>query len=325
MSQQPTNPTSDPLSVLYGPTSSAYNFESLRYPENLDHEAFNGHYINFYINIQKGSKFYSDSKYNYTPAPGAGGGSYTVLDSDRVSGNGGNVILPGTWFEMNIGKTFHNRLNMAISLYMPDSVGFSHQIQYGTTSVAEFGNSLIKAYNNEKDAAKTRSTASDIIKGFAKRAIQTVGAVVNSELFNIAKGIGGVVGGAINPQLLVLFRGVSFRHFQFDFVFTPRDEIEAASVRNIIKAFRFHAYPEIAFDLGVFYLSPSTFDIEFIHKNKRNTNVSMIKTCVLTSYAVDYSPYGWSCHRDGMPVQTTLSLQFQETEVITKEAVKEGY
>lgn len=316
-----------PLQELYVP-DPRYDFTSLRYPDNLDHISQNGHYINFYVNVNKVSKYYSDPTYSYTPAPGAGGGSYFRIDG---ASNGGNVIGNGS-LRVSLGQKVNQRINQAISLYMPDSLGFSHTIQYGTTSVAEFGRSLMKAIGNEKNAAQTRSTASGVVQGAYQRAVQTVGAVagkvndiLNSEWYKMGKDIGGILGGAINPQLLVLFRGVSFRNFQFDFTFTPRNESEAASVRNIIKAFRFHAYPEIATDLGVFYIAPSTFDIEFIHKNKRNTNISMIKTCVLTGYAVDYAPYGFAAHTDGMPVQTTLSLTFQETEIITKAQVEAGF
>jgi hypothetical protein len=320
MSQLPSIPIPSPLNQLYVP-DPRYNYTNLRFPENLDHIALNGHYINFYINVHTSSKYYKDPNYTYTPAPGAGGGSYFAIPN---AGNGGNVIGgPGLGF--SISNKMNQRINQAISLYVPDSVGFSHQIQYGVTSLMEFGKTLMKAAANEKNAAGTRSAAQNVMQKMAMRAIQNVGSVVNSDILTAAKDVAGVMGYAINPQLLVLFRGISFRHFQFDFVFSPRNENEAASVRNIIKAFRFHSSPEIATDLGVFYIAPSTFDIEFLHKSHRNTNVNMIKTCVLTNYSVDYAPYGWSTHIDGMPIQTTLSLQFQETEIVVKSDIELGY
>ena len=62
-----------------------------------------------------------------------------------------------------------------------------------------------------------------------------------------------------------------------------------------------------------------------MYKGKRNENIFQINTCVLTKLSVDYAPAGWSTYTDGMPVQTTLSMQFKEMEILTKEKVNQGY
>ena len=305
-----------PLQELSDIGDPRYSFSSLMYPSDLGHAAFNGHYMNFYINVHTSSQYLTGKMYNYTPAPGASGGSYMVIDNP-LRPPGGNKL-----FGFSLNNLMQKRINQAISLYMPDSMGFQHQLQYGSESIMDFGKTLFKNMTNQMNAASTRSGA-DMARGFGSVA-RTVGSVVNN-LVTPAETTGRALGYMINPQLLVLFRGIDFRHFQFDFVFTPRDPQEAANIRNIIKAFRFHAAPEIKTDLEIYYVAPSTFDIEICYKNKENLNVSKISTCVLTNYSVDYSPYGWSTYVGGHPCQITLSLLFMETSIIDKRMVEKGY
>ena len=57
-------------------------------------------------------------------------------------------------------------------------------------------------------------------------------------------------------------------------------------------------------------------------KNKPNPNIPTIGRCILESIDVNYAPNGWSTYQDGYPVQTRLTLQFKETEMVTKEHFK---
>ena len=47
-----------------------------------------------------------------------------------------------------------------------------------------------------------------------------------------------------------------------------------------------------------------------------------VGNCVLEDVSVDYAPNGWAAYNDGYPVQTRLTLQFKETTMITKDAIK---
>ena len=124
---------------------------------------------------------------------------------------------------------------------------------------------------------------------------------------------------------------MNFRTFQFTFTFTPKNQAEARSVRDIIQQFRMHAAPQIDDSGGGrYFIVPSIFNIEymFAHSNMggRNANLHKFAPCVLKTIHVDYSQdVGWITHDDGMPVKTVLVLQFQETEILTKEKINEGY
>ena len=39
---------------------------------------------------------------------------------------------------------------------------------------------------------------------------------------------------------------------------------------------------------------------------------------------VDYTPNGWSTTNDGSPVQTTLSISFQEIEILDRDKLVKG-
>jgi hypothetical protein len=134
-------------------------------------------------------------------------------------------------------------------------------------------------------------------------------------------------GNALNPQLQVLFKGTDMRQFQFDFLFAPFSPDEAKNVMEIIKTFKFHQAPEVnSSGMGRYFIPPSEFDIDFLLNGQINTKVHQIGTCVLTNLNVDYAPNGWATFSDGTPTHIKLTLQFMETEIVTKERVdKDNY
>lgn len=53
-----------------------------------------------------------------------------------------------------------------------------------------------------------------------------------------------------------------------------------------------------------------------------NAKVFKVGDCVLKNVAVDYTPNGWATYGDGYPIQTRLTLQFQEMDIVTKKRIK---
>ena len=82
---------------------------------------------------------------------------------------------------------------------------------------------------------------------------------------------------------------------------------------------------------------PATFDIHYMYQQAEanvphdwrtateNQYFNKIATCVLESCNVDYTSEGVRTFRDGSPTVITMRLQFQETEMITKELIDQGY
>jgi hypothetical protein len=114
-------------------------------------------------------------------------------------------------------------------------------------------------------------------------------------------------------------------------MFYPRSQTEAKAVMKIIKKLNFHQAPEIANNAGGrFLVPPSEFDIQFLYNGFENPNIPKVSTCVLETIDVDYAPNGFSAYEvpgtgpateggTGMPTAIRMSLQFKETQIVTKE------
>ena len=52
---------------------------------------------------------------------------------------------------------------------------------------------------------------------------------------------------------------------------------------------------------------------------------SIVLLQALKNVDVNYAPNGWSAYRDGAPVQTTLTLGFEEIVLIDRDKVEQGF
>lgn len=189
-----------------------------------------------------------------------------------------------------------------ISLYIPDTMAFTYNASYGQLSLVD---------------------AASQIPG-AGKAVGAIASIVNSGPGRLlAKGAGF----AFNPQQQLLFDGIDFRTYQMAFTFTPYSKKEAETVAKIVKMIKTHAAPRLAEGTaGMFFVPPSTFNLDFLFNGKKNQNVGRVAESVIESIDVNYSPNGFSTFGDGAPVQTTLTINFKEIELITREKIeKEGY
>ena len=75
----------------------------------------------------------------------------------------------------------------------------------------------------------------------------------------------------------------------------------------------------------MFFKAPAVFDIDFQFNGVENTNVPKFKTSVIKNVDVNYAPNGWSTHSDGSPVQTILTLDFQEIYLVDRKDIQGGY
>jgi hypothetical protein len=191
----------------------------------------------------------------------------------------------------------------AISLYIPDTMAFTYSAQYGQLSLVD--------------------AASQLPKVLGGKAVGAVASIINSGPGRLlAKGAGF----AFNPQQQLLFDGIDFRTYQMAFTFTPYSKKEAETVGKIIRLLKMHAAPRLAEgSAGMFFVPPSTFNLEFLFNGKENPNVGKVAESVIESIDVNYSPNGFSTFGDGAPVQTTVTINFKEIELITREKIEKGY
>lgn len=322
----PNTPTGPLASLDLNP----FAFSSMKYPRNIG-DLTRGHYINFYINVAQNTSYQNGDAYtglggsNFT---GGSGVTATNQATDAASASTGAQTLNSLQSTFTVRKT--KRIGGAISLYMPETVNVQYGADWQSQSLTDaagalgqYGSLAASSISSllKKEANKTPSGASAAWAEIAgKLAESSIGGQGATDFALFATGF------ALNPQLEVLFKGTDMRQFQFDFLFSPYDADEAKSVISIIKQFKFHQAPEVVVDsVGRFFVPPSEFDIDFLNNGQKNTNIHQIGTCVLTNMNVDYAPNGWSTFADGTPTNIRMTLNFMETEIITKQRIDQGY
>lgn len=190
-----------------------------------------------------------------------------------------------------------------ISLYLPETLNFSSNMSY--------------------DDGVTIASAAGALPIVGSVVSRVTGILESNDVARLALNKAGYV---FNPQKQLLFKGIDFRQFNMSFTFTPYSQREADDVKKIIKLFRKWAAPKKSEEAaGMFWVPPALFGIEFQFQGSRNENLPRLQKCVVESVDVNYAPGGWSAHSDGAPVQTTMTIQFQEILLVGRAEVEQGY
>lgn len=171
-------------------------------------------------------------------------------------------------------------------------------------------------------------------KSLAQRAMEaTAQTAITSGAEQSASGtdvVSYLLGKTVNPNIKMLFRGVNFRSFQFQFKFTPKNKQDSQRIYEIIKAFRKCALPNS--DAGDFYLEfPGEVDIEYCDASDkgdagRNKWLNRFKRCVITDLRVNYTGAGfYASMEDGFPAETELTMTFSENVIVLRKDVDQGF
>lgn len=253
--------------------------------------------------------------------------------TDVASKFGSTTVSDAKSYNSLAGVRTIKRTTDTIALYMPDTLNFTHQQGYNDISL---GGGLFAAAGAAASAVKGSLTAKEITDNLLQNASPFVANAISRAFGDTGAAVfSGVFGFGVNPQLEVLYVSPQLRTFRFDFMFYPRSTREATEVQRILDRLRFHQAPELlgrenTGGVGGFFLvPPSEFDIKFYYNGKENPNIPKISTCVLTNLDIDYAPNGFATYelpnessplkgRTGMPVAIRLSLEFKETEMLTK-------
>ena len=231
------------------------------------------------------------------------------------------------------------RITDSVALYLPPNVSDNTTAGYNDASTGIVG--LVAAGGGKFLDAMRRND----YQAAAKQLIGGVKAISEEALIRSSAGIIDLVGGgegdtlglankvfgqAMNPYMEVIFDSMAMRNFTYNFTFAPKNAQERDDVQDIIKLFRYHMAPELKGAQHRFLTLPSTFDIHYMYQHSKdyaseNNFYSKIATCVLKSCDVNYTPNGVKSFQDGSPTQITMSLSFQETELLTKQSINAGF
>lgn len=193
---------------------------------------------------------------------------------------------------------------------------------------------ITKKFTSFGETGTTDAETKSRIKNTAASATTILGAATVGKMFggNVGAVLGAAVGGAgtavqgflsaqnvaINSHLAVLFDGVGFRTFSFNYRFVPRNPDESVELRKMIHAFKKAMYPSLPADNKFLFTYPDEFNIEFADAIK--PQMFKFKRSVLKDFAVSYNGDGVPrFFDDGTPTVVDIQMTFQEVEIITKE------
>lgn len=329
--------------------------KQLVYPQNLltDNSRYGDQFMVLYINESpSGVKYFSkpgkdilnlngDSVRNISESiaqrVGASEGGRvrgTTLGSAIAAG--GAAIIPPVGVA-NAIRDPKKITKYAIFLPVPLSVKTNFGLEYEdlslTDELAKIGGSVISQVAEGFLASRAgKSAKTDKEKEIALNGVKdkmAIGSQISGLLSNAAKIGGAITGLSINPHKELLFKGVNFRKFEFDYKLIARNQKESDLIKEICDLISFHMHPDLT--AGSFlYNFPSEFDVEFYFRKKqtsgnsnyqRNPYLMFLSTCVMTNFDVDYGNKYVTFKDSGAPVEITIKMKLQETQIMTKESI----
>lgn len=333
-----------PLEIDDGPQEAVkrdpLSFSFVQYPNELS-TTESGHYILFY---SIANDFAGTSNLDFQAAAKTGI-SYPKFDSKLGNVNSIRTLKTATGETIKPVKTENSvlssfaqntRVTSAIALYMPPGVKVSYGMDYEMEN-AELSGTIGQAIGKAKSAESTAEAIGAAIGGvkgglvdYGKKLIGdlTSGLEAGDPVRLTSKALGV----AINPHEEIFFNKPQFRNFNYTFDFWPRSPDEVRKVNDIIFLFKYHAHPEMDNSLagGRLFKVPSEYEIHYAVLDRANSYLNKISKCVLKTVDVQYGPEGQFSTFEpdqfgASPVHYKLTLEFQETQFLTKKQIYEGY
>ena len=229
-----------------------------------------------------------------------------------------------------------SRLDTAIAMYMPAQVQVSYGAQYTDTQVSGLAGAIGQAVGDMSGGMSLSDTYNKVIP-MVTEGLQKTALMKGAELLD-GLGITGTreaieIGRAevIADRMQLAFKGVDRRQFTYQFKMIPRNSREADEIKKIIHAFKFNMMPEYAQGIKRDTLNyPATFEIEYHYRGKENTYLNRVSECFLEKMDVTYGGDRYKTfdphnNEGAPPVETSISLTFQEIEIMHREKVSEGF
>jgi hypothetical protein len=225
------------------------------------------------------------------------------------------------------------RTGTVIGLYMPPAVNVNYSMDYAEGEVGivtEAVAGLFKAYQAGSLSTGTilkeaRSVGSSVVKNVALSSISKIPGVEGAaEVYAMQ------TGAIVTPRTEMFFKGIGRRSFSFTFTFIPKDSNETQIVHKIIKEFKIGMSPTFKNVGSVRDMTiPDVFSIQYMHINSQNQYINKIGKCYLKTMDVSYGGekfVTYNADKEGAPPQkTTITLSFQELEIMDRANVEDGF
>ena len=124
----------------------------------------------------------------------------------------------------------------------------------------------------------------------------------------------------VAPNTNTTFQNSNIRSYAFTFKLVARTKKEAESIKFIVEALRRNMYPE---GKDVILSYPPVWNIKFIDSDDNESKyLPRIWETYLTSLTTTFNASTNIFHEDGSPVETDVSLAFQETRALTADDIR---
>lgn len=206
----------------------------------------------------------------------------------------------------------------AISIYTPKSISVNHKSNYTDSDITGLGNVLQTVIDNDTGAGGT-------ITGLART---TLGSL--AQLGGTGGSLQSLTGTAVNQsQAEVLFTGLDYRTFSFDFSFMPSNAKEAQTVDDIINMFTYYMLPDRKENNAMTYAIPAEFNLKYMYRGKENNYIHKALTLVLESMDIKYGGEKFATFRGNdhgaQPIKTDVTLTFREIEIADRATLYKGF
>ena len=248
-----------------------------------------------------------------------------VFPSD-LKEHSNRALIVFTAEELNDGQTIHHQ----ISFPCPSDIAFSDGADYSTINLGVFGEDIAKTAQSVLSAERgeaSEALLSSLGESASRHSQEDLN--LSSIATIVAKSIGGnnentinfANRSIINPRTNTTFGGNTIRQFTFNFSMIGRTQSDSKLIHSIISKFRLLTYAE---QNGINLNYPPTWKIQFMVSGKENPFIPKIYKCFLTTVSTNInSGVEKLWRKDGAPIQTQISLSFQETKVLTRQMMSD--
>ena len=294
--------------------------------------------------LNETSDFLQISIVNYTNS-----GLTRGSDPSRVTvGSGTTSFTPGAPYTVNQNGRKNKSSTATIILPIPSNIQDGNSVKYtegnldGLTAQAlgivqdAFNNANIEPGTILTDTLKTATnviTDPGAREYFLRRLAVDAANMPFGGNLTASQLLARQTGNILNPNMELLFDGVTLRSFKFSFKLTPRNKDEATAVKKIIRTLKINmapGYSQEGFDgksginIKNLYLStPKIFELTYMKGGSDHPFLHKFKQCFLTDMSVNYTGEGTYATYGGLPkdgggtpVSMVMDLGFKELEPI---------
>ena len=258
----------------------------------------------------------------YTPA----GDSLVRTNVTNTSDTKVGSTKSGSLYTQTLNKT-----GGVILLPMPSNIQDGNSVSYGDDSLNSIAAQALKGVTS---VMATDITKDDLDPGKWWNKLTTLGELAGSDevrqaiLRSLAADAINVFGGNVtpnqilarqqgqifNPNMELLFNGVTLRTFRFSFKMTPRDDKESEQIKYIIRSLKRNMAAKSGGEgKNTFLNAPNIFELRYRSGNGDHKFLHKFKPCALTDMAVNYTGENvYATYGDGTPVSMTMDLTFKE-------------